>query len=111
MAGSVTGARTLKQGSVELVIVEVTEDNGLDISSDVFVISHVPDARGVQPGIWETPDPTFSGPGATVAVRRLAKLVTGVIINAKKTRYRVFAKVTDSPEDIIVDCGTYDVLV
>lgn len=110
MAGSVA-PRTLKQGSVELVFALIAEENGEDISADVFQISHVPDAgKATQPGTWESPDPTFSGPGATVAERRLAKLITATLINAARTKYRIFAKIADSPEAVIVDCGTYTVL-
>lgn len=111
MAGSVE-PRTLKQGSKEWVVALVTEENGQNISADTFKISHVPDVgKATQPGAWEDPDPAESGPGATTAERRLAKLITGTLINAARTKYRVFAKITDSPEDIIVDCGTYTILV
>ena len=111
MAGSVE-PRELKQGSEEIVYALITEENGLDISGDVFALSHVPDAgKTTQPGVWEAPDPALAGQGATAAEYRAGKLITGTLINAVKTRYRVFVKVTDSPEDIILDCGTYTVLV
>lgn len=111
MAGSVE-PRTLKQDSKEWVVALVTEDNGQNISADTFKISHVPDTgKATQPGTWEDPDPAESGQGATTAERRLAKLITGTLVDGARTKYRVFAKITDVPEDIIVDCGTYTVLV
>lgn len=102
-------ARTLKQGSIELVWSPVEEKNGQDISGDTFQISHVVDAgASTQPGTWEAPHALSSSP--TVSTRRLAKLVTAAVVGGKRTRYRVFAKVTDSPEVPVIDCGTYTVL-
>lgn len=109
MAGSVA-PRTIKQGSTELVYALVAEENGQDISIDTFQISHVPDAgKATQPGAWEAP--LTDTQGDTLAERRLAKLITGVLVGGVRTKYRVFAKITDFPEDIIVDCGTYTILV
>lgn len=109
MAGSVA-PRTIKQGSKELVFALITEENGLSISGDTFQISHVPDAgKETQPGTWEAPLASLQGD--TTAERRLSKLITGTLIGGVKTKYRVFARITDSPEDIFVDCGTYSILV
>lgn len=109
MAGSVA-PRTIKQGSTELVYALVTEENGQDISGDTFQISHVLDAgKATQPGAWAAP--LTNTQGDTLAERRLSKLVTGTLVNGARTKYRVFARITDAPEDIIVDCGTYTVLV
>lgn len=102
-------ARTLKQGSIELVWSTVADSTGQDISGDTFVISHVVDTgSATAPGVWEAPHALSSSP--TISTRRLAKLVTAVVVGGKRTRYRVFAKVTDSPEIPIIDCGTYTVL-
>jgi hypothetical protein len=109
VAGSVA-PRTIKQGSTELVYALITEENGQDISIDTFQISHVPDAgKTTQPGTWETP--LSNTQGDTLAERKLGKLVTGVLVGGVKTKYRVFARIADSPEDIFLDCGTYSILV
>ena len=104
--------RVLKQDSEEFVTAIIQEKFGLDISSATYEIAHLLDTdKTDDPDTypWETPH-ADSGPGAGNYIYKAKKLVTGVLVNGAKTKYHVFARVTDNPEAIIVDCGTYSVV-
>jgi hypothetical protein len=103
--------RTVKQDSVEFVTAIITDLTGEDISGVGYQVAHVLDAdKTDDPSTyaWEAPHAESSSP--TPATRLVKKLVTGVLINEQKTKYRVFVKITDSPEVPIVDCGTYSIV-
>jgi hypothetical protein len=109
VAGTVI-TRTIKQGSVTLVWARITELTGADISAVGMELSHVLDEGSTtQPGVWEAPHVLSNAP--LPSVRRLAKLVTGTLVDGAKTKYRVFVRATDNPEIDIIDCGTYTVTV
>lgn len=104
--------RTLKAGDVQFVTAVITELNGVDITAATFEVAHILDSQknDDQSGYpWETPHPD-SGPAAEgVDVMLVKKLVTAATADGAKTKYRVFVKVTDTPEIDAVDCGTYTV--
>ena len=104
--------RTLKRGDVEFVTAIVTELNGANISGCTYKVAHVLDSakNDDQSGYaWEDPHVT-SGSGTSTAIYLAKKLVTAALSGTAKTKYRVFVKVTDSPEIDAVDCGTYTVV-
>lgn len=101
--------RTLKRGDVQLVTAVITDLTGKDISGCTFEVAHVLDSarNDDQAGYpWEPP---HSAESATPPVRLVRKLVTAALVGGVKTKYRVFVRVTDSPEIDAVDCGTYTV--
>lgn len=103
--------RTVKQGSVDFVTAIITDLTGQDISGVGYEVAHVLDAdKTDHPDTypWEAPHADSESP--TPSTRLVKKLVTGVLINDQKTKYRVFVKITDSPEIPIVDCGTYSIV-
>lgn len=103
--------RTLKRDSVEFVTASITDLNGEDISLATYEVAHILDAdKTDDPDTypWETPHAESSSP--TISTRLVKKLVTGVLVNNAKTKYRVFVRITDNPEISIIDCGTYTVV-
>lgn len=103
--------RILKQDSVEFVTAMVTDKNGDDISLATYEVAHILDADKTDDPdtyAWETPH-AESG-SISPAVYLVRKLVTATLVNGAKTKYRVFVRVTDNPEVIIQDCGTYSVI-
>lgn len=102
--------RTLKQDSVEFVTAVITDINGEDISAATYEVAHILDANKTNDPTtypWETPHAESESP--TPATRLVKKLVTGTLVNGAKTKYRVFVRITDNPEIVIKDCGTYSV--
>lgn len=103
--------RTVKQRSEEFVTGVVTELTGQDISGCTFEVAHILDTdKTDDPNTypWEAPH-AESGPGSSNSIYLARKLVEAPAVTAK-TKYRVFAKITDSPEIPIIDCGTYSIV-
>lgn len=103
--------RTLKQDSVEFVTAVIVDITGQDISAVAYQVAHILDSlKTADPSgyPWEAPHADSDSP--TPSTRMVKKLVTGTLVNAEKTKYRVFVKITDSPEIPIIDCGTYSVV-
>jgi len=103
--------RTIKQDSVEFVTAIITDLTGQDISGASYEVAHILDSlKATDPSTypWETPHADSESP--TDSTRLVKKLVTGVLIDGAKTKYRVFVRISDSPEIPIVDCGTYTVV-
>lgn len=102
--------RTLKQDSVEFVTAVVVDITGEDISGATYQVAHILDSlKATDPSgyPWESPHADSESP--TPSTRLVKKLVTGVLVDNAKTKYRVFVKITDNPEIPILDCGTYTV--
>lgn len=100
--------RALKQRSKEFVVAIVQEKTGQDISAATYEVAHIlesdkTDDPDTYP--WETPHASSSGTGS---VYKVAKLVDAPEVTAK-VKYRVFVRMTDSPEVPVIDCGTYTV--
>lgn len=103
--------RTLKRGDIEFVTAVITDLTGADISGCTFEVAHIPDSKknDDQAGYpWEPEHADSDSP--TPSVHLAKKLVTAALINDAKTKYRVFIRVTDTPEVDAVDCGTYTVV-
>ena len=104
--------RTVKQRSEEFITAIVQEKNGLDISGATYEVAHVLDAdKADDPDDypWETPH-AESGPGpSATSFYYVKKLVDAPPVDAK-VKYRVFVRITDSPEVPIIDCGTYSII-
>ena len=104
--------RSLKAGDIQFVTAVITELNGVDITTATYKVAHILDSQknddqATYP--WEDPH-ADSGPAAEgVSVMLIKKLVTAAVVGGAKTKYRVFVRVTDSPEVDAVDCGTYTV--
>lgn len=103
--------RTLKRGDVEFVTAVITELTGEDISGCTYEVAHIPDSQknDDQAGYpWEAEHVDSDSP--TISTHFAKKLVTAALIDGAKTKYRVFVRVTDTPEIDAVDCGTYTVV-
>lgn len=103
--------RTLKRGDVEFVTAVVTELTGKDITSCTYEVAHIPDSQKNDDQAdypWEAEHPDSEALSTSVHLAK--KLVTAALIDDVKTKYRVFVRVTDSPEIDAVDCGTYVVV-
>lgn len=103
--------RTLKRGDIEFVTAVITDLTGQDISGCTYEVAHILDSaknddQSTFP--WEPEHADSSSP--TPPVHFAKKLVTAALVNDVKTKYRVFVRVTDTPEVDAVDCGTYSVV-
>lgn len=102
--------RQLKRGDIEFVTGVITDLTGQDLSSCTFQVAHILDSaknddQSTYPWEAEHAESFTEGP-----VHHSKKLVTAALVNNVKTKYRVFIRVTDTPEVDAVDCGTYTVV-
>lgn len=102
--------RTLKRGDIEFVTAVITDITGKDISGCSYEVAHILDSQKNDDQTdypWEAEHVSSDSP--TQSVHLAKKLVTAALVGGAKTRYRVFVRVTDTPEVDAVDCGTYTV--
>lgn len=102
--------RTLKRGDVQFVTGVITELAGQSLATATFQVAHILDSaksddQSTYP--WETEHASSFTAGS---IHHAKKLVTAAVVDNARTKYRVFVRVTDSPEIDAVDCGTYSVV-
>lgn len=103
--------RTLKRGDIEFVTAVISDLTGKDITGCTFEVAHIPDTMKNDDQSTYPWEPEHADSEAlTDSVHLAKKLVTAALIDDVKTKYRVFVRVTDSPEVDAVDCGTYTVV-
>lgn len=103
--------RTLKRGDIEFVTAVISDLTGKDITGCTFEVAHILDSQKNDDQAdypWEAEHPSSDSP--TLSTHFAKKLVTAALVDGVKTKYRVFVRVTDSPEVDAVDCGTYTVV-
>lgn len=100
-------ARWMYEGSIEDVWVRITEKLGQDLTSTSILLQSRADRVVPEPDdpAWATPSDTVRA-GSQV---RAAQLVTGVKINGKSTKYWVWVKLLDNPEEYICKAGYFTV--
>ena len=97
----------MPRDSVEYLEFTITERDQKDISGDPVQVSLTP--RGSRPTTWlpcTYVGPTTDAKGKPATRWRTTSEITWSTANYPLTSYRVFVKVTDSPEIPYLDLGT-----
>lgn len=100
-------ARWLEEGSKENVWSRITEKNGQSLDDTIVYVQYRLDRLRPltdDPG-WVAPDDVDN----LGSVKRVAQLVTAQRVNNKQTKYWIWVKVIDTPEEFILRGGYFTV--